>query len=139
MSVLISPHPHQHLLLPDFKKFFFLIYYSFLAVPGFSCGMRTLSCGMHVGSSSLTRGRTWAPCTGSVESYPLDHQGSPLSDFLILAIVVGVKWYCIIVLICISLMTTHVEYVFMCFLAICVSSLGKYIFSSFSLKIFFIF
>ena len=42
-----------------------------------SCCMRTLSCGMHVGSSSSTRDRTWAPCTGSMESYPLDHQGSP--------------------------------------------------------------
>ena len=42
-----------------------------------SCSMRTLSCGMHVGSSSLTRDRTRAPCIGSVESYPLHHQGSP--------------------------------------------------------------
>ena len=42
-----------------------------------SCGMQTLSCGMHVGSSSLTRDQTWAPCIGSAESYPLDHQGSP--------------------------------------------------------------
>ena len=37
-----------------------------------------LSCGMHVGSSSLTRDRTQAPCIGSTESYPLHHQGSPL-------------------------------------------------------------
>ena len=28
-----------------------------------------LSCGMHVGSSSLTRDRTWAPCIRSVESF----------------------------------------------------------------------
>ena len=42
-----------------------------------SCGMRTLSCGMHVGSSSLTRDQTWTPCIGSVESHPLCHQGSP--------------------------------------------------------------
>ncbi|XP_060164404.1 protein archease isoform X2 [Globicephala melas] len=42
-----------------------------------SCGMWTLSCSMHVGSSSLTSDRTWAPCIGSVESHPLDHQGSP--------------------------------------------------------------
>ena len=42
-----------------------------------SCGMRTLSCSMHVGSSSLTRDRTQAPCIGSVESYPLCHQRSP--------------------------------------------------------------
>ena len=30
-----------------------------------SCGMWSLSCGMHMGSSSLTRDRTWAPCIGS--------------------------------------------------------------------------
>ena len=40
-----------------------------------ACGL--LSCGMHAGSSSPTRDRTWAPCTGSSESYPLDHRGSP--------------------------------------------------------------
>ena len=39
--------------------------------------MRTLSHGLHVGSSSLTWDRTRAPCIGSVESYPLRHQGSP--------------------------------------------------------------
>ena len=30
--------------------------------------------------SSLTRDRTQAPCSGSVESYPLDHKGSPLEQ-----------------------------------------------------------
>ena len=33
-----------------------------------SCGMGTLSCGTHVGSNSLTRDRTRAPCIGSMES-----------------------------------------------------------------------
>ena len=47
----------------------------FLAAPG-------LSCGMHAGSSSLTRDRTWAPCIGSAESYPLDHQGYPQGNAL---------------------------------------------------------
>ena len=42
-----------------------------------SCGMWTLSCGMHAASSSPTRDWTRAPCIGSTESYPLDHQGSP--------------------------------------------------------------
>ena len=51
---------------------------SLVVAPGLlSCGIRTLSCGMHVGSSSLTRDRTRAPCIGSAESYPLYHQGSP--------------------------------------------------------------
>ena len=40
-----------------------------------ACGI--FSCDMHAGSSSPTRDWTWAPCIGSVESYPLDHQGSP--------------------------------------------------------------
>ena len=43
-----------------------------------SCGMRILSCGMHVGSSSLTRDWTRASCIGSMKSYPLCHQGSPI-------------------------------------------------------------
>ena len=30
-----------------------------------------------MGSSSLTKDRTEAACTGSMESQPLDHQGSP--------------------------------------------------------------
>ena len=30
-----------------------------------------------MGSSSLARDRTWAPCIRSAESWPLDHQGSP--------------------------------------------------------------
>ena len=41
------------------------------------CGMQTLSCSMHAGSSSPTRDRTWVPCIGNMESYPVDHQGSP--------------------------------------------------------------
>ena len=64
--------------------FFFNIYLFILVALGLSwgtrdlrCNMRTLSCSTHVGSSSPTRGRTWAPCVGGAESYPLDHQGGP--------------------------------------------------------------
>ena len=68
---------------PNSWVFFQNIYlFIYLVVPGLSCGMRTLSCGMHVGSSSLTRDRTWAPCIGSAESYPLHHQGSPTAESL---------------------------------------------------------
>ena len=53
--------------------FFFLKIYLFiwlhqvLVAAGrlLSCGLRTLSCGMHVGSSSLTRARTLAPALGA--------------------------------------------------------------------------
>ena len=31
----------------------------------------------HMGSSSPTSYRTWAPCIGNTDSQPLDHQGSP--------------------------------------------------------------
>ena len=36
-----------------------------------------------MGSSSLTRDWTWAPCIGSPESLPLDHHGSPKSCFIL--------------------------------------------------------
>ena len=70
-------------LLLFYLNYLFRLCWVLVAACGiFSWGIRTLSCSMHAGSSSLTRDQTRAPCIGSTDSYQLDHQGSPLCFLL---------------------------------------------------------